>query len=108
MALHHAASGEIVDLYAASGESRATALVKAGAFEAIRLALSSGEAWSPHTVPGEITLQCLRGAVRISMAERDVELRAGEWIYLAGGAAHALQATEDSLLLLTILLANAR
>lgn len=107
MALHHAAPGEIVDLCPAQGnlkEARTAALVKTKAFEAVRIVLQAGAQLPVHHVAGEITLQCLIGRVRLTVEDQNLDLSPGQWVYLAGGAPHAVQATDNSVLLLTILL----
>ena len=107
MALHHAASGEVVDLAPLEAGMRAshtTALVKTEDFEAIRLVLRAGDELPAHQVSGKFTLHCLEGRVTLATAARSLELSANQWIYFDGGITHALRAIEDSSLLLTILL----
>ena len=107
MALHHASSGEIVDLEPlgpALRLSRTTALVKTDSFEAIRLVLRAGEELPAHTVSREFMLHCIEGRVGIELADASLELTAQKWVYFDGGIAHALRAVEDSSLLLTIML----
>ncbi len=107
MALHHAKPGEIVDLRPA-GESlkdgRTAAIVKTEQFEAIRLVIPAGTEIPAHKVSGNLTLQCLEGLVELGLATSPVILKAHDWIYLDGDAAHSLRAIEDSSLLLTIFL----
>jgi quercetin dioxygenase-like cupin family protein len=106
MAVHHASAGEIVDLRPiGDGLSRArtTAIVKTEAFEAMRLVIHAGTEIPAHQVAGEITLHCLEGAVTLGLDGSSVELKAGQWVYLDGGAKHSVKAVEDSSLLLTIL-----
>lgn len=107
MALPHAESGEIVDLRplgpAISG-AKTAAIVKAAQFEAIRLVVLAGQEIPVHKVPGEMTLHCLEGAVRLSTIPSELTLNAGDWLYLKGGEPHALTGIEDASLLLTIIL----
>lgn len=107
MAIHHAAPGEVVDLRPLGPKLKATkttALTKADRFEAIRLIVPAGTTIDPHAVAGELTLLCLEGRVRLGLTAREIELAAGEWLYLAGGETHSVKGLEDSSLLLTILL----
>ena len=107
MALHHATSGEVVTLEPLGPElpqARTRALVKTEGFEAIRLVLAAGDELPPHVVSGQFTLHCLEGRVTIDLAESSLELSANEWVYFDGGITHGLRATENSSLLLTILL----
>ena len=90
MALPHAKPGESVDLNSlgeALKEARTQAIIKTDSFEAIRLVLQVGTEIPSHKVPGEITLHCLEGCVSLGLTGSVINLRAGEWLYLNGGAA---------------------
>jgi quercetin dioxygenase-like cupin family protein len=106
MALQHAAPGEKVHLpplASMAAETKTSALVKTDRFEAVHLLLRSGETIAPHAVEGYCTLQCLEGTVALETSSQSITLEAGDWIYLGRGERHALNATEDSTVLLTIL-----
>ena len=106
MALHHAKPGEVVDLRPLGGglrDARTTAIVKSRTFEVVRLVVPAGAEISPHKVPGAITLHCLEGRAVLGLASSEIELKAGEWLYLDGGEAHSVKGLEESCLLLTIL-----
>ncbi|WP_155263876.1 cupin domain-containing protein [Sphingomonas segetis] len=106
MALTHVSAGEVVHLgpvgSASNQKSKTHALVKTNRFEAAQLMLPRGTSIRPHSVEGHISLFCIEGAITLE-ANRTVEMRAGDWLYLEGGERHALTAHEDSSLLLTIL-----
>lgn len=107
MALQHALSGQAIALERPGedpAQFAAIALAKTGQMELIRLVLPKGKVMPEHAVAGEITLQCLRGALAVDAHGANTLLRAGEMLYLAGGAPHAVRAEEDTLALLTILL----
>ena len=111
MALHHASSGEIIDLRplgSRKSESHTSALVKTDSFEAIRLVIPAGGKMAPHQVSGKFTLHCLEGQIRLGLAEGAVELSAHEWIYFDEGVVHSVEGIEDSSLLLTIMLPATR
>ena len=107
MALQHASSGQVIALQK-SGEDgsqfSSIALAKTEEIELIRLVLPAGKAMPEHWVKGQITLQCLAGEIAFDAHGRTVTLHAGEMLYLAGGAPHALRAVADSVALLTIVL----
>lgn len=110
MALHHAKSGEIVNLGPIGpglGDARTAAIIKADHFEAIRLIIPAGAEIPQHKVSGEITLHCLEGHVELGVDPTPVDLKANEWVYLEGGAPHSVKAIENSSLLLTIFLHHA-
>ena len=108
MALPHATSGQVVRVGREAGESlsqfSSIALAKTEQMELIRMTVPAGRALAEHAVRGQVTLQCLEGEVAFDAHGRTAILRAGELVYLEGGAPHALRANADSLLLLTILL----
>jgi quercetin dioxygenase-like cupin family protein len=105
MALDHAKAGEVVDLRPLGqdlADARTTALTKTEQFEAVRLVLPAGRTIPQHAVHGQITLHCLEGHI-ILHSGREIVLRTGEWVYLDRGEPHAVEALEDSALLLTIM-----
>lgn len=107
MALHHAKSGEIVDLRPIGHElkhAKTAAIVKSETFEVVRLIVHAGVTIPPHRVSGAVTLHCLEGRVVIGLADADLVLSAGQWVYFDGGASHSVKGVEDSSVLLTILL----
>lgn len=107
MAVHHAASGEIVDvrpLGAALAKSVTTTLVKTAALEVIRLVIPAGKDIPEHKAPGEITVQCLEGEVDFTAEGRTHRLAAGQMLYLAAGAPHALRGVQGASVLVTVLL----
>ena len=110
MALPHATSGQVVRIGREADESlsqfSSIALAKTEQMELIRMTVPAGRALAEHAVRGQVTLQCLEGEVAVDAHGRTAILRAGEMLYLQGGAPHALRANADSLLLLTIVLAD--
>lgn len=105
MALKHAAPGEVVNLRplgASFDAAKTSAIVKSDRFEAVRLVVAAGATIPSHRVEGYITLHCLEGRVVLD-AQREIELAAGDWVYLDRGTPHSLRGLEDSTLLLTIL-----
>lgn len=87
-------------------------LIKTESLEVARLLLPAGKHIAEHQVTGELTLQCLSGAVSLHIAQEERQLNAGDWVFLAGNVRHSLHAQSDSVLLLSLLLnskrANAR
>lgn len=109
MALHHAAPGEIVDIRPLGDklhESVNTTLLKSEHLQVFRVVLTKGKEFREHKVPGEITVQCLEGAIEFSTEKQSQQLRPGEMLYLEGGAPHALTAIEDASVLVTVYLAH--
>lgn len=110
MALPHATSGTVIDLRPL-GEKCATfssiALVKTAQLEVIRMTMPRGKTMPAHKVAGEITVQCLEGNIAFSVNDTVHNLLAGDMIFVAGDATHALEALADSSALITILLGKA-
>jgi quercetin dioxygenase-like cupin family protein len=79
------------------------AIVKTDRFETIRLALPAGQSIPSHSVDGPVTIHCVTGRVNVSVEGRDNEMTPGTWMYLEGGIAHAVEAREESVVLLTII-----
>jgi len=107
MAIHHAASGEVVDvmpLGVALANAATNVLVKTAALEVIRLVIPAGKDIPEHKAPGEITVQCLEGAIDFAADGRTRRLVAGQMLYLAAGPPHALHGVQDASVLVTILL----
>jgi quercetin dioxygenase-like cupin family protein len=107
MSLHHATSGEVINIRPLDEKLReavSTALLKTTDLEVMRLVLTAGK-WLPeHKVLGEVTIQCLEGAIELEAHQKMQMLRAGQMAYLAGNEPHALRAVEDASVLYTVLL----
>ena len=107
MALPHVASGQIARLEPLGErltEAVSTALFKAAQLEVVRLVLPSGQGMREHRVQGEITLQCLEGALDLTVHGNTRRMRPGDLMYVAAGEPHALHAVQDCSVLLTICL----
>lgn len=89
------------------GLAQGKALAKTDELELIRMCMPKGKTMPEHHVLGEITLLCLQGQVAVTAHGGEQVLGPGQMLYLHGGQAHALEAREDSLVLLTILMAKA-
>jgi quercetin dioxygenase-like cupin family protein len=110
MALHHASSGELIDIRPLkSNLKNATTktLYKSNRLEVFQMVLLASKAMPEHQVTGEITVQCIEGSIEFTAAGTSQLMRAGDLICLAGGTVHALKAVEDSSVLVTILLHGA-
>jgi quercetin dioxygenase-like cupin family protein len=84
--------------------SQSVALFKSEQLEVIRLVLPTGRAMPMHTVPGEITVQCLEGSIDFETPSGTQRLQAGQLLFLRGGEPHALLGVEDASVLVTIVL----
>lgn len=106
MALPHAHPDDVVDLLPAPGAAPApvsVSLLRTANLQLLRLVLPAGQRMPEHRVPGELTIQCLRGRVDIGTPKGPRALSAGQLVALAGDEPHDVLATEASVLLLTLL-----
>lgn len=110
MALHHALSGELIDIRPLKGNlknTKTTTLYKSMHLEVFRMVLLAGKSMPAHAVTGEITVQCIEGCIEFAALGCSQLIREGELICLAGSEIHALKAIADSSVLVTILLHGA-
>ncbi len=107
MAIPHAGPGEIVDVRPLNekiADTKTHSLLKTDVLEVLRLVMPAGKQIAEHKAPGEITVQCLEGRVKFTSGGRTQELTAGKLLYLSSAAPHAVEAVEDSSVLVTLLL----
>ena len=107
MAIPHASAGQIIDaqpLGVRLAGAKTVALFKAQDLEVMRLVLQAGKALPPHQVAGEITIHCIEGVLDVTLGGRSHVLRAGQMLFLTGGALHGVTAMEDASALVTIAL----
>jgi quercetin dioxygenase-like cupin family protein len=109
MAQPHVASGQVVSIAPLGPRlagSRTAALLKAHQLEVVRLVLPAGKSLPEHAAPGELTVLCIEGSVKFSTPAGVAPMQAGDFIHLRAGVPHALTATADASLLLTICLVS--
>ena len=107
MAISHAVSGQVTDLLPAAGpltESRTVAIFKCRVMEVMRLVLPEGKTMAPHSVKGDITVQCVAGEINFFANGEVRRMTAGQLLWLEGGVEHSLTAVVDAQVLLTIAL----
>jgi quercetin dioxygenase-like cupin family protein len=66
-------------------------------------AFDEGQGLSEHTAPFDALVQCLDGAVEITISGRPVKLSAGQMVIMPGGEPHALKALSRFKMLLTMI-----
>lgn len=104
MALHHAASGEVVRLRSVGDpEAKSIALMRTDSFETLHLIVRQGHAIRDHEFKGSISLQCLEGQANIELPDGIHSLSAGDWLYLQPKEHHAIVAISDTSLLMTVM-----
>lgn len=105
MALTHAHPDDVVDLLPVGGAASpvSMSLLRTANLQLLRLVLPAGHHMPAHSVPGELTVQCLQGRVEIGTPQGPRGLSAGQLVALAGGEPHDVRAAEASVLLVTLL-----
>ena len=76
-------------------------LLSTPTLQVVQLHLSASKQIPPHSAPGEITVQLMRGRVAFHVGDQTHDLIPGTLLYVAAGQSHALEAVEDSRLLVT-------
>jgi len=77
-------------------------LAKYPDFRIVLILMKSGTRMRQHRAEGRISIQQLKGQVRIHLADRKVTLSTGHLLVLDCGVLHDVEALEESALLLTI------
>ncbi len=98
--------GEAVSELRAQGSAdqdrRGITLVRQGGLSVVLTQLRAGAALQEHAAPGAATVQVLDGHVRARVGDVDLDLLAGRLIAFDADVRHAVEAVEDSTLLLTL------
>ncbi|MHB2022778.1 MAG: cupin domain-containing protein [Mycobacteriales bacterium] len=95
---------ELLDRARADGAGRAAETVYGGHEHTLRqtlIALTGGTGLAEHENPGEATVQVLSGRARMMAGDEAWEGREGDLLIIPP-ARHHLQATEDTVILLTV------
>jgi len=80
----------------------AKTLVKRPDFRVVLTAIRGGTRVAEHAAPGPLTVQAVRGRIRMHVAGGEVELGPGHLLTLERNERHDVEALEDSAFLLTI------
>ena len=105
MSLPHIRSGEVISVHPlgdALKTTASTAFVKSSQLEIMRLVLTEGKSVPEHQVNGELTLQCIEGAVEVRMQAEVRLLRPGELLFLTCNVPYSLHALDDTSVLMTV------
>lgn len=88
---------------ASSGAGRAAkTLVKEGPLRITLVALRKGATLEEHQIAGPVSIHALAGTLRLSTRQEAVDLATGELLALDAGVAHAAEALDDCVLLITV------
>jgi len=87
---------------AAKSGRAAKTLVKQGAQRVTLVALSHGAALPAHRVAAAVSVQTVRGCVKVGTDRGEVELPAGALVAFGPGVTHTARAVGDSSILITV------
>ncbi len=80
----------------------AKTLAKEGPLAVVLSIMRAGATVQEHQVDGPVTLQCLKGTLRLHYAGHPLDLVAGELVVLDAGIPHRHEALTDCAILVTI------
>ncbi len=106
MALKHAPANQPVHLAPLAERperAQSHALVKTDTFETMQLVLPAGLEMPRHQVEGVATIHVLEGAIQLIFSDRQQPMTRNDWVHLSPGKPHAVKATADTCLLVTVL-----
>ncbi|HSP55206.1 MAG TPA: LuxR family transcriptional regulator, partial [Dehalococcoidia bacterium] len=103
---HFALGAEAAELRARASVSKsgraAKTLVKEGPLRITLVALSKGTSLQSHDVAGPLSIQSLRGRLRIMTDTGDVDVPIGSLAVLDAGVVHSAKALDDCAALITV------
>jgi quercetin dioxygenase-like cupin family protein len=76
-------------------------LLNTPTLQVVQLHLSAGKQIAPHSAPGAITVQVLRGRIAFHVGGQTHDLIPGTLLFVSAGETHSLDAIEDSRVLVT-------
>jgi quercetin dioxygenase-like cupin family protein len=76
-------------------------LVKEGSLRITLVALKKGTVLPSHHVAGPVSIQTIRGCLRLTTDKGDVDIPAGSLITLGPGVSHTAKAYDDCAMLIT-------
>jgi quercetin dioxygenase-like cupin family protein len=90
------------DVPASDAGLRKRVVVKQGSVSIVLFAFDKGGQLKEHQADGEVIVQVLRGQLTVTVAGENVSLVTGQLLMIAPGERHAVEATEESDMLLCI------
>ena len=85
----------------ASDGRAAKTLVKEGPLRITLVALRKGTTIQQHDVAGPVSIQCIRGSLRITTPSGDIDLTQDNLLSLGAGVTHTVNALDDCSMLIT-------
>jgi quercetin dioxygenase-like cupin family protein len=83
-------------------------LVKEGALRITQVMLRKGAALGSHQIASPASIQVLRGRLRLTTTDGELQLEPGDLVALDADVAHAAEAVSDCALLITLAMPHAQ
>lgn len=97
-----AEDGELRARAATASDGRAAkTLVKEGPLRITLVALRKGTTIQQHDVASPVSIQCIRGSLRITTPSGDIDLTQDNLLSLGAGVTHTVNALDDCSMLIT-------
>ncbi len=90
------------------GQDRTLILTKSASMRVAMRVLHAGSALGTHKADGMISVQVLQGRIEFIADGLKSDMRQGHLLVLTGGAPHSLRAIDESAILITMAVAQAR
>lgn len=87
-----------------SGRAAKT-LIKQGPFRVTLVAMRKGTALQEHQVAGPLSIQAIRGCLRVTTSQGDIDVPPGGLVGLESGVVHSATAVDDCAILVTLVMA---
>lgn len=95
--------GRVADeLPVTASATTSRALIDNDVVRVVAFTFDTGEQLTEHTAAMPVVVQVLRGDLRFQVGDESHSLTAGDCVYLAAGASHALEALSPSLVSLVM------
>jgi len=78
-------------------------LYKDGRVKVVLFGFDRGQELSEHTASMPAVLNFVKGRARVTLGKKQVDARAGTWVYMKPGLPHAIVAKTPVVMLLTLL-----
>ncbi len=90
------------------GQDRTLVLKRSASMRVVMRVLHAGSALGTHTADGQISVQVLQGRIEFIADGLKSDMRQGLLLVLPGGTPHSLRATDESAILITMAVDQAR
>jgi quercetin dioxygenase-like cupin family protein len=84
------------------GGRHAITLAKQAGVSVVLIGMAAGNKLSDHSAPGLVTIQVVSGRATVSFQDEHINASPGDLVVVGPGVTHAVEAREDTAILVTI------